>query len=489
MKRTFLLLALLPFLATVVSFAQKLEIKTIASTSKIDFPKWDYPKGVFPRIINIIDTVDNYLICKEPGAAIYRAHEVFLLHKDSLTVKRIEMPKEYAKYTPVYMCKLGGNHFVKFKKAYKKYALALYDEHMHFIKVKPMGNFGLLCTDANYVYFQNAPVSTKVDISYNGELIKMDKEMNVVLTQPVTVLWDHNYSSNYGAVDTLGHIIFNNLGTHMLIDRETLAQTKLDFKSGFVERTIYEADRMIRIAFCKNRSGCYTSVQVFDYKGNLLKSQTIDRSCEVMTGYMAYKEDKLYFLVNEKKNLSFIEYNISDGTTRTLSSFDMVQNPGYAPPQTNANYSFGLNPWVYENNTFNVLIGTTETIYSAYNKYFSFIHLDENFNRIKIEEETYNKILLPEYNSYRILHKFDDFTLLIKEKVDKWWVTVRFVFWDMSGNKTEMTSDIQYDRGNETRLVQPAVFKISPTRYYILHACKIGKKRGYRLSEVNIKLE
>ena len=225
MKKLILLLTLV-LLSAPTFFAQQLEFKTISESSGISLPKGFRMSSDF----QIVDTVDNYLLCLKPItiAGFSMGNEVFLLAKDLSAVKTLALPQEYAKFTPLYLKKVGGNHFVKLHKGYKKYALALYDEHMNFVKAEPVEDLSLLCKDGDYIYFRSAPITSNMSVACNGDLIKMDKDMNSVLRKPLTVLWSYEtHRPKYHVIDTLGHIVFNNHGTYMTIDKETLEQTKL----------------------------------------------------------------------------------------------------------------------------------------------------------------------------------------------------------------------------------------------------------------------
>ena len=94
--------------------------------------------------------------------------------------------------------------------------------------------------------------------------------------------------------------------------------------------------------------------------------------------------------------------------------------------------------------------------------------MDENFNLMKMEEEVYDKIPSLSHVSYRTLHSFDDYTLLMQTKpIDKKHSAVQFIIWDKSDNKKEITSNIQYSSMSEQIYYKQMVYKISPTRYYI----------------------
>lgn len=478
MKRNIFLLMLL-FSATTVLFAQQLELKIISQGSVT------IPKGFkWSNNFQIRDTVDNYLLC----TLIYPTHtyESCLMHKDLSAIRRIELPKEYAKFAPIYMCKVDDHYFFKLQKGFKQYALAIFDEHMNFIKAEPMENVGLVYHDEQYIYLQNAPVKAKVPAAYEGELIKMDKDMNVIIRKPVSVPWNRDtYRPGYNAKDTMGHIIFNNRGTFMTIDRETLGQTKLDLtcalsfeekmSSSLRDLTLYKADNLIHITF----HGYTLSARISDYNGKLLNNQDWKFKTTQSAVFIDYIDDKIYVLADEEKEVSVIEFDVKSGISRIVSSFALDQNPGFKPlgwgpvsyPYTQ--YVFTCSKWNYEGKSHNILIGTEETKHwqsnsTTCNKFINFIHMDKNFKPIKTKEDVYNDVKAQARVSYKELYTCDDYTLLMQEKpIDKKNSALQFIIWDKSGEIQEIATDIQAPTQYSSISTYAVIHKISPTRYYI----------------------
>ena len=486
------MMAVLLISLTTMLCAQQLEFKTIseAPSTKV-FQKLLKGYPLQSPTIQIMDIVDDYLICDLSYQYYPMGNGSCLITKDLLSVEKIKLPKEYEKYTPFYMFKLDGKFYFKLQKGYKQYAMALFDEHMNFIKAEPMANFGLVCKDDNYIYLQNAPVKAKVPAAYEGELIKMDKDMNILLRKPVTVHWDggDTFRRKYCGVDTLGHLIFYNRGTCMAVDKETLEQTKLDLtcpvpfalrtNSAFREFSLYEADKIINFAaYTDGFSGYSLTIHISDYKGNLLKKTDLHFDRALTEGLLDYKNDRLYLYVNEGQSFLVKEYDLFNETEKVVSSVQLEKNPGYTcitkgeqfAMQYDKLYGFTVDPFKYDDNSYNLLVSTSETDNnkSIYNKYLSYIHMDENFNLMKMEEEVYDKIPSLSHVSYRTLHSFDDYTLLMQTKpIDKKHSAVQFIIWDKSGNKKEITSNIQYSSMSEQIYYKQMVYKISPTRYYI----------------------
>jgi len=507
MKNRILTMAVLLISATTMLCAQQLEFKTISEAS--DGIPIQRQKGFrWSPNFAIVDTTDNYLLCTVSSQNYI--NESCLLAKDLSVLKTLELPKEYIKYTPIYLCKLGSNYFFKLQKGFKQYALALFDEHMNFIKAEPMENFGLVCKDHNYMYLQNAPVKAKVPAAYEGELIKMDKDMNVIVRKPVTVHWEggNYFRQKYCGVDTLGHLIFYNRGTCMAVDKETLEQTKLDLtcpvsfalrtNSAFREFSLYEADKIINFAaYTDGFSGYYLTIHISDYKGNLLKKTDLHFERTLAEGLLDYKNDRLYLYINEGQSLFVKEYDLFNETEKVVSSVQLEKNPGYTcitkgeqfAMQYDKLYGFTVNPFKYDDNSYNLLVSTSETDNgkSIYNKYLSFIHMDENFNLMKMEEEVYDKISSLSNVSHRTLHSFDDYTLLMQtKKIDEKHSAVQFIIWDKSGEVKEISSDLKYPSASDVQVSynSPKVYKISPTRYYILY----HNENNYELVEMTVKL-
>ena len=506
MKRNFFLLMLL-FLATTVLFALQVEFRTISEASEIKMPKgfkWTYFSN-----IQIVDTVDNYLIClkKHPG---YSTSEVFLLDKETLSVKTLELPKEYAKLTPTYLCKLKGNHFVKLYKGEKHNALALFDEHMNFVKAMPMNKFGLICQDDNYIYIHNTPVTYKTPEAYEGELVKLDRDMNVIVRKPLTVSWDKTtYRGEHSAVDTLGHIIFNNRGTYMLVDRETLDQTKLDVipSLDFEERAFgtlieydqYLPDKIIHLMY----KGYYLAIREVDYEGNVLLNKSMKFDQNKKSIFLDYKNDKVYILVAEEKNLSVQEIDMTSETVKIVSSFQLEENIGAVknpfifgkPSYPFKTYLFAASVWKYVNNCYNLITTTTESEYyedgtSLHDKYTSYLHLDENFNLLKMEEDkNYNRLRAANQLSYLPQENLDDYSIIIynkpiieKKNKNAVFSEVNFIIWDKTGGRKEIPSGVRFFSGTEKVNDMPAFYKISPTRYYIF-----SRSEAFKLTEAIVK--
>ena len=510
-------MAVLLISLTTMLCAQQLEFKTITPDTRI-------PKELLknPRMrmvdIQIIDTVDNYLLCIKPvfisTTRTYFYTEAFLLDKNLQTVKNLNTPKEYTKFTPVFLCKLGNNYFFKLQKGYKQYALALYDMHMNFIKAEPMANFGLVCKDDNYIYLQNAPVKAKVPAAYEGELIKMDKDMNCIVRKPVTVHWEggDNFRQKYCGVDTMGHLIFYNRGTCMAIDKETLEQTKLDLtcpipfalrnNSAFREFSLYEADKIINFtAYTDGFSGYSLTIHISDYKGKLLKKTDLHFDRALAEGLLDYKNDRLYLYINEGQSFLVKEYDLFNETAKVVSSVQLEKNPGYTvitkgeqfAMQYDKLYGFTVNPFKYDDNSYNLMVSTSVTDNTTsntnliYNKYVSYIHMDENFNLIKMDEEVYEKLWSLSNISYTPLHTSDDYTLLMQTKQIKnsYDSEAQFIIWDKSGKQALFAHEIQYRTiYGDGMPNKPIVCKISPTKYYILTALN---KENYTLLEMTVK--
>ena len=501
MKRNFFLLMLL-FSATTMLFAQQLELKTI-SQGPVTIPKGFKWSNNF----QIIDTVDNYLLCLKPItiAGFSMGNEVFLLAKDLSAVKTLALPQEYAKFTPLYLKKVGGNHFVKLHKGYKKYALALYDEHMNFVKAEPVEDLSLLCMDGDYIYFRSAPITSNMSVACNGDLIKMDKDMNSVLRKPLTVLWSYETQRpKYHVKDTLGHIVFNNRGTYMTIDKETLEQTKLGLTyppteteriyGSLPDYYMYEADKIIYLKYL----GYSLSAHVCDYKGNLLYSnnQLLTLSDTQKSAIIYHKldqnGDKVYILVNEAKNISIVEYDVASGSTRTVSSFNMEKNPGFRIDlKYNTQYNLTFSFWQYDENNYNLLVSTTESNFPEHtkepNRYFTYIHLDKDFKPTKMEEEVFERLPSSSRVSCSEMNACKEYTLLMQTKpIDKSSSAVQFIIWNKFGEIKKITSDLKYPSLVETQVLynSPKTYKISPTHYYIL----IGDdKNKYKLIELTVK--
>lgn len=500
MKKLILLLTLV-LLSAPTFFAQQLEFKTISEGS-ISLPKGFKWSSSF----QIVDTVDNYLLCLKPItiAGFSMGDEVFLLAKDLSAVKTLALPQEYAKFTPLYLKKVGGNHFVKLHKGYKKYALALYDEHMNFVKAEPVEDLSMLCKDGDYIYFRSAPITRNMSVACNGDLIKMDKDMNSVLRKPLTVLWSYEtHRPKYHVIDTLGHIVFNNHGTYMTIDKETLEQTKLGLTYPPTEKEriygslpdyyMYEADKIIYLKYL----GYSLSAHVCDYKGNLLYSnnQLLTFSGTQKSAILYHKldqnGDKVYILVNEAKNISIVEYDVASGSTRTVSSFNMEKNPGFRiDPKYDTQYSLTFSFWQYDENNYNLLVSTTESNCPKHteepNIYFTYIHLDKDFKPTKMEEEVFERLPSSSYVSCSEMNACKEYTLLMQRKpIDKSSSAVQFIIWNKFGEIKKITSDLKYPSLNETQVLynSPKTYKISPTHYYIF----IGDDKKYKLIELIVK--
>jgi len=485
MKKLILLLTLV-LLSAPTFFAQQLEFKTISESSDISLPKGFRMSSDF----RIVDTVDNYLLCLNPVivAGFSMGDEVFLLDKDLSAIKTLELPKEYVKYTPLYLQKVGGNHFVKLHKGYKKYALALFDKHMNFVKAEPVEDVSLLCKHGDYIYFRSAPITTNMTVACNGELIKMDKDMNIVLRKPLTVLWSYETQRpKYHAIDTLGYIVFNNHGTYMTIDKETLEQTKLGLTyppteteriyGSLPDYYMYEADKIIYLKYL----GYSLSAHVCDYDGNLLYSnnQLLTFSDTQKSAILYHKldqnGDKIYILLNEAKKISIVEYDVALGSTRTVSSFNMEKNPGFRIDlKYNTQYSLAFSFWQYDENNYNLLVSTTESNYPEHtkepNRYFTYIHLDKDLKPTKMEEEVFERLPSASHVSCSVMNACEEYTLLMQEKpIDKSSSAVQFIIWNKSGEIKKITSDLKYPSLVETQVSynSPKVYKISPTHYYI----------------------
>ena len=243
--------------------------------------------------------------------------------------------------------------------------------------------------------------------------------------------------------------------------------------------SLYEADKIINFAaYTDGFSGYSLTIHISDYKGNLLKKTDLHFDRALTEGLLDYKNDRLYLYVNEGQSFLVKEYDLFNETEKVVSSVQLEKNPGYTcitkgeqfAMQYDKLYGFTVDPFKYDDNSYNLLVSTSETDNnkSIYNKYLSYIHMDENFNLMKMEEEVYDKIPSLSHVSYRTLHSFDDYTLLMQTKpIDKKHSAVQFIIWDKSGNKKEITSNIQYSSMSEQIYYKQMVYKISPTRYYI----------------------
>lgn len=492
--KTKILAFFLLFSATML--AQSLEFRTITSDTKI-------PKELLikPQMrmadIEILDTVDNFLICRRPvfitNTRQYMYTETFLLDKGLQTVKKIELPKEYSKFTPVYLCKLGNNHFFKLRKEFKKYSLALFDQHMNFIKAEPMENFGLVCKDDNFIYLQNSPIKSK---TYDGEFVKVDKDMNFVVRKPVSVLYDFNtYRPDYSAVDTMGHIILRNRGTYICIDRETLDQIELDvtepldyytrIAASLRDYDMYEEDKTIHLtAYGSSKM----NVRVCDYKGNMLFNRTFSSPISYPNfSFVAYKNNKVYFLTRKDRTISIHEYNMETESTNVVFSHKM-ENP------LNKESSTFANCWTYDDNSYNVIVNNSEPFDAGgnhwrYNKYISFIHLDENFELTQpVEEKAFKTLFSPSHVFYNVLYTSKEYTLLQHSHLVSGYkgllYELQFCIWDKSGQQTMIPSGIKYNTLYVDTPNKPVIFEVSPTRYYILTGFS---KETYNLVEMVVK--
>lgn len=572
MKKQVFLLASLLISATTMLFAQQLEQKTIATTTQ--FPEGVLGNGVALSNIQIVDVLDNYLVCKKPLTAFNKNSDIFLLAKDLSSVKFLEIPGEpkmipyhlckvsnyylsqvvkgnkqvsfalydknlnfirmvslekYSNCAPVYLGKVGGNHFVKLMNGPKQFALATFDDQMNLIKLQPMERFGLICCDNNYIYLQNISLKAKFKDRNDGELIKMDKDMNIVLRKPITALWEQkNVKSVYKTVDTLGHTVFCNYGTYMAIDKETLEQAKLDFRSSgkglsSLDTTMYDTDKIIRFVV---RSSSL-SISACDYRGNELHNREVTVcNSHQRFDFLEYKDNKVYVLLNEKKDIAIVRFDIATGVADTISSFQLEQNPGYDRSKDGTYDSFttltdihyedndvSADIWRYDDNAYNLIV-TTEygshyvhryfvnreehfTSKHWYNAFLSYIHLDKNFKPLKSEEETYSEVIYPKLFSYRIMHHSDGYTLLMQYKPDKEEVAdVQFVIWDKSGMRKVVTTDLKSDFWRVINtpychshpLNTPVIYKLSPNQYYILAGIPSGKKATpISLTELTVK--
>lgn len=555
MKKKNLLLTLLLISASML-FAQQVELKTIASTSQ--FPDGILGDGVTLSDIKILDVLDNYLICKKPANAFKKQSDIFLLTKDLSAVKFLEVPEDaklipyhlckvgnyylsqvvkgnkqvsfaiydrnlnyirmvslgkYSNYIPVYLGEVGGNHFVKLINGFKNFALATFDDQMNLIKVEPMENFGRLCCDSNYIYLQNIPLKAKRKDQRNGELLKMDKDMNIVLRKPVTD--QSSRLQGLQIIDTLGYSILYNRGTYMTIDKETLEQTKLDLRSIgttgliYTDTVIYESDRLIRIVLRFNS----LSISVCDYNGNELQNREIEtyhhsqREC----AFLEYRNNKVYVLLNKKKDIAIVSLDIETGAQDTISSFQLEQNPGYThtfrPDNIDYDYNYydvSADIWKYNDNSYNLILSTEKQNHIAhftndnYDGYLSYIHLDKNFQLLKLEEGTYPNVRTINRCSYKPIHHFGNYTLLLQYIPDKEITSdVQFVIWDKSGKRKVVPTNLKalfapggeystYNRG--WPLYTPVIYKCSPNRYYILAGIYKSKyPTPLSLTELTIK--
>ena len=441
----------------------------------------------------------------------------FALYDKNLNFIRMVSLEKYSNCAPVYLGKVGGNHFVKLMNGPKQFALATFDDQMNLIKLQPMERFGLICLDNNYIYLQNISLKAKFKDRNDGELIKMDKDMNIVLRKPVTALWEQKkVRSIYQTVDTLGHTVFCNYGTYMAIDKETLEQAKLDLRTSgkglsSLDTTMYDIDKIIRFVV---RSSSL-SISACDYQGNELHNREVE-VCKLSQKFnlLKYRNNNVYLWVNEKKDIAIVRIDIATGVADTVSSFQLQQNPGYDRSQDSFYDSWtsssddhykdndiSANIWEYDDNSYNLLVTTKygrhyvhryyinrEENYTSkhnYDGYLSYIHLDKNFKPLKMEEETFSDVIYPKLFSYRIMHHSGDYTLSLQYKPDKEEVAdVQFVIWDKSGMRKVVTTDL---KSNFWRVINtpycyshplntPVIYKLSPNHYYILAGIPSGKK-------------
>lgn len=568
MKKQFFLLASLLIIVVPMLFSQNIELKKIASTTK--FPDGILDDGVTFSNMEILDVIGNYLVCKRPLHIFNVRTNICLLAKDLSSVKYVETPEEYAAYTPIYLCKVGdyyffrlvknakqytfaiydknlkfvktmpmgefnrcipvylgtvgGNHFVKF--AYgKKFALATFDERINLLKVEPMGIFGRVYCDDEYIYLQNISVKAKQKDIPNGELIKMDKDMNVITRKPVTALWEKAKSKPlYLSVDTFGHLVCNCGRTYITVDKETLEQAKLDLRSGersyhLSDTVVYDTDKILRIVSHITS----LSVSVCDYNGNEMQNRSMEIPFRKQTcSFLEYKNNKVYVLLSEKTTVSIVGFDIESGATDTVSSFQLEQNPGYTCSVNLSNYDYkdyeiSTSLWKYNNNSYNLVLTTerhrhqVSPVYQPrsktyineakdyYDGYLSFIHLDENFQFIKLEEESYLDITSKKLCASKVLHYFGDYSLLMEYKPAKGMISdVQFVIWDQFGNRKVVLSHQKarfapggqystYRRGDP--LYTPIIYKFSPNRYYILTGIYNNAKDAppFTLTELTVK--
>lgn len=499
MKTKIFSLSLLLLFASVIT-AQTLEFRTITQDAKI--PKWIMSKKQMRfSDIEVLDTVDNYLICRKPvflsNTRQYLYTETFLLDTGLQDVKTLELPKEYAKFTPVYLCRVGGNHFVKLRKGFKKYSLALFDQHMNFIKAEPMENFGFVCKDDQYIYIHNSPIKSK---TYDGELIKMDKDMNVVMRKPITVLFDSGtFRQEYSAVDTLGHIVFRNRGTYMCIDRETLDQIELDLiepidyytriLNSFRNFDVFEADKVTHITSYASRM---MNVRSCDYQGHLLSNQTFQFPISYpMYSYLDYRNNKMYFSATEDQTVSIYEHNLATGINQVVYSYNLGLGR-----TLNKNSSHFATLRKYNNGTSNLIVEHSEP-YNVnardntwrYNKYVTYLHLDENFKPThSVETKNYNGLYSSSLIFDKILHSFDDFTLMQHAEPVKnsrgLLYDLEFCIWDKTGQMKSISTGIRYNTLYVDIPNKPVFLEISPKKYYILVAVD---KETCKLIEMTVK--
>ena len=218
---------------------------------------------------------------------------------------------------------------------------------------------------------------------------------------------------------------------------------------------------------------------------------------------MDYKNDKVYILVAEEKNLSVQEIDMTSETVKIVSSFQLEENIGAVknpfifgkPSYPFKTYLFAASVWKYVNNCYNLITTTTESEYyedgtSLHDKYTSYLHLDENFNLLKMEEDkNYNRLRAANQLSYLPQENLDDYSIIIynkpiieKKNKNAVFSEVNFIIWDKTGGRKEIPSGVRFFSGTEKVNDMPAFYKISPTRYYIF-----SRSEAFKLTEAIVK--